>query len=401
MTQTNLPISKYVTEKLKVWVLAPYLQSNDENIDYYYDFSQSIAEYSKTFARLHIEWTWQPVTLQNYTAIIATIVAEKNVGSWQPVVFNLCDGDEINGTPGISVVRMLHQSGLVFTGADEYFYDITTSKIAMKSAFDVAGVATASWQAIYNPSENIDGIFNRLGSPVIVKPAISGGSMGLGVKNIVHTLAALQLQIDKMFTGYRGWNLASGGLVVESFINGDEYTTLIVGSYDQPGSAIIYNPVQRVFHSSLPEEEKILSFDRLWEIYEEEMPMPGNENFYEYEAPDAKLMEEIKKLSWDAFVATKGKGYTRVDLRQDKKSGKLFVLEVNAQCGISDDENFTSIGAILRLSDKTFSGLVMEIIHTAFSSGTPVTAAKNVSKKKTKLVKLAVNFPLGKTGDPA
>ena len=34
------------------------------------------------------------------------------------------------------------------------------------------------------------------------------------------------------------------------------------------------------------------------------------------------------------------------------------MLEVNAQCGLSEDEDYTSIGAILRYSGKTFSDLV-------------------------------------------
>ncbi len=42
------------------------------------------------------------------------------------------------------------------------------------------------------------------------------------------------------------------------------------------------------------------------------------------------------------------------------------MLEVNAQCGLSEDEDYTSIGAILRMSNKTFSQLVIEIINDAF-----------------------------------
>ena len=94
--------------------------------------------------------------------------------------------------------------------------------------------------------------------------------------------------------------------------------------------------------------------------------MPQEDNFYEYSAPDPLLVEEIKKLSWDAFVAVKGTGYTRVDIRRDRNTGKMYVLEVNAQCGISEDENYTSIGAILKLSGKTFTQLVKEIIENAF-----------------------------------
>ncbi|MEK7199379.1 MAG: hypothetical protein AAB212_05615, partial [Bacteroidota bacterium] len=135
-------------DRLKVWVLAPYLITADANIDYYYDFSQSIAEYTKTFETLGLAWQWQPVSIHDYAVIIDTILAEKAAGQYFPLVLNLCDGDEVNGTPGISVVQLLEENGLVYTGSDEYFYRITTSKISMKEAFDKANVPNAKWEAI-------------------------------------------------------------------------------------------------------------------------------------------------------------------------------------------------------------------------------------------------------------
>ena len=366
MALTN-PLSSLSTQLIKVWVLAPHLVTSDANIEYYYDFTQSIAEYEKTFAELGIEWKWQPVTLKDYQSIIESIAKEKEVGNKTPVVFNLCDGDEVNGTPGISVVRLLDEKGLLYTGSDEYFYNITTSKIPMKKAFDKAKVPSAKWEAISDKNKNLEYLFEKLGSPVIVKPAISGGSMGVGIKNVVHNQTELKEQVEKMFAGYRGWDLAADGLIAEAFITGPEFTVLISGSYNNPKDAKIYTPVERVFHDSLPEQEKFLSFDRLWEIYEEEEPMPNDANFYEYALPDASLIDEIKKISWDAYVATKGCGYTRVDIRMDKQTGKLYVLEVNAQCGLSEDEDFTSIGAILRFSGNTYTELVAEIINDAFA----------------------------------
>jgi D-alanine-D-alanine ligase len=367
MAAFNPLLSSVSYQQIKVWVLAPLLETNDANIDYYYDFSQSIAEYEKTFTELGIEWKWQPVTIKDYPVIIELIVKERDFGNKTPVVFNLCDGDEINGTPGISVVRLLEERGLIYTGSDEYFYNITTSKIPMKRAFDKARVPSAKWKAIHNKDEDLENIFKKLGTPIIVKPSISGGSMGVGIKNVVHDQPELQEQVNKMFEGYRGWDLAADGLIAESFITGPEFTVLISGSYNNPKDAKIYTPVERVFHASLPEQEKFLSFDRLWEIYEEEAPMPGDGNFYEYALPDASLIDDIKKISWDAYVATKGCGYTRIDVRMDKETGKMYVLEVNAQCGLSEDEDYTSIGAILRFSGNTYTELVAEIINDAFS----------------------------------
>ncbi|HMO62352.1 MAG TPA: hypothetical protein PKC39_02885 [Ferruginibacter sp.] len=398
MTISQKLISSGGGRPVKVWVLAPHLHSNNDNIDYYYDFSQSIEEYKKTFETLGLEWKWQPVTISNYKEIINDIVAEKNSGIHFPIVFNICDGDEINGTPGISVVKLLQQHQLIYTGSDEFFYDITTSKIPMKQAFDKAGIATAPWEAIHTSGQDITGIFNRLGTPIIVKPAVSGGSMGVGIKNVVYTEAELKQLIAEMFDGYRGWNLTADGLIAEAFITGSEYTTLIVGSYNQPASASIYNPVERIFHHTLPANEKFLSFDRLWEIYEEESPMPDEGNFYEYALPEDDIISQLKTISWAAYCATRGQGYTRVDIRRDDASGQLYVLEVNAQCGLSEDEDFTSIGAILRLSGKTFTELVVEIIHNAVDTY----AARLPRQVKAKKSKLKYILPaLGKLGDTA
>ena len=385
MILTPLLFKQTRSQKLKVWVLSPAIQSADDNIDYYYDFTQSIAEYTKVFAELKINWQWQPVTMATFHQVIENIEAEKQ-GNNVPVVLNLCDGDEVNGTPGVSVVKLLEEKDIIHTGADEYFYNITTSKIPMKIAFDDAGVANAAWKCILDNETNCNNIFKELGKPLIIKPAVSGGSMGVGIKNIVETRKELYALLKQMFEGYRGWNLTADGIIAEKFITGREFTVLITGSYNDPEHAVVYTPVERVFHASLPDKEKFLSFDRLWEIYEEESAMPGEENFYEYQVPaDTELVEAVKKLSWDAYCATKGKGYTRVDIRMDEKTKKLYVLEVNAQCGISEDENYTSIGAIIRFDGKSFSQLIIEILNDAFTRS----SKKDVQKKKETRRKIA------------
>lgn len=350
---------------LKVIVLAPLIETNDENLDYYYDFSQSIAEYTKVFNQLSVQWSWQPVTLKNYQQTIKHVVADCEQQKQQPFFFNLCDGDELNNTPGISVIKYLDELQLNYSGSNEYFYNITTSKQKMKQAFDEHQVANAAWQFIESMNDIDEKIFEKIGTPIIVKPAVSGGSMGVGIKNVVHNIVELQEQVAKILAGYRGWNLNAGGIIAEQYISGAEFTVLITGNYDNSETAKIYMPVERIFHHSLPEEEKFLSFDRYWEIYETETEMPKQENFYEYALPDKSLIEAIKQISWDGYVACKGKGYTRADVRMDKATKKLYVLEVNAQCGLSEDENYTSIGAILKFSNVSFTSLVANIIENS------------------------------------
>jgi D-alanine-D-alanine ligase len=352
-------------DKLKIWVLYPHLLTEDPNLKYYYDFTQSLKEYTSVFEELKADWIWQPVTTDNYAEIIAGI--KKKSGRKVPLILNLCDGDEVNGTPGVSVIHELEKHNLIFTGSDDHYYRVTTSKIPMKKAFDKAGVSHAKWEIIDGSDESIKGICQRLGAPLIIKPAVSGGSMGVSVKNVVYTDDELIQRVNEIKKGYRGWNLLADGLFVEQFIAGPEFTSLIVGSSNDLANCFVYPPVERIFHESLPEEEKFLSFDRLWEIYEDEKPMPGNDNFYSYHKPDPSLVKQIEKLSLQAYKAVGGTGYGRLDIRMDKTTGKLYMLEVNAQCGLSEDEDYTSIGAILRYADKTFAGLIRKIITDAFS----------------------------------
>jgi D-alanine-D-alanine ligase len=119
--------------------------------------------------------------------------------------------------------------------------------------------------------------------------------------------------------------------------------------------------------------------------------MPQNENFYEYKAVDPALVPALKQLSLDAYKACGGKGYTRIDIRQDAGTGKLYMLEANAQCGLSEDEDYTSIGAILKVSGISFTEIIAEILKDALRRSIVRTAAvkkvKRIKIKKTATVK--------------
>jgi hypothetical protein len=61
------------------------------------------------------------------------------------------------------------------------------------------------------------------------------------------------------------------------------------------------------------------------------------------------------------------------------------MLEVNAQCGLSEDENYTSIGAILKVSNKSFTEIIMEILKDALRrNNKKVDGVKRVRALKSK-----------------
>lgn len=344
-----------------VWVMAPYLETQDPNLQYYYDYTQSIAEYQKVFSEIGCEWQWVNVTLQTIEQVIRKI--KNHQTSKTHVVINLCDGDEINGIPGVSVIDALEKYNLIYTGSNDFFYQITTSKIPMKEAFDRYSVPTPAWKVVEHHHADIGSLFKHVGEVLIVKPAVSAGSLGLSIKNVVSNEEEFLSILDEMQSGYHGWKLDSGGIFVEEFIHGREFTVLVVGSSTHPETISFYPPVERVFHSSLPEKEQFLSFDRLWETYDKESPVPDNGSLYDYREPEHELVPALKQISLQAFQAVGGMGYGRLDIRMDKQTGKFYVLEINAQCGLSEDENYTSIGAILKFAKKSFTYLIIEIIE--------------------------------------
>jgi D-alanine-D-alanine ligase len=346
-----------------IWVIAPFIETEDPNLKYYYDYTQSIAEYQKVFDEVGCEWKWLNITFPKIGESIKSI--KDYPTSKTPVVINLCDGDEANDIPGVSVIHALEENKLIYTGSDDFFYRITTSKIPMKEAFDKHKVPTPAWKVIRTNENNAGTLFNEIGEVLIVKPAVSAGSMGLSVKNVVSNEEEFNAILEEMQKGYRGWKLDSGGLFIEEFIKGREFTTLVVGSSTHPDKIKVYAPVERVFHSSLSEKEQFLSFDRLWLMFDKESPIPDDGDLYMYYEPENELIEQLKQISTEAYKAVGGMGYGRLDIRMDKQTNKLYVLEVNAQCGLSEDENYTSIGAILRFDKKSFTYLIIEIIEDA------------------------------------
>jgi hypothetical protein len=57
------------------------------------------------------------------------------------------------------------------------------------------------------------------------------------------------------------------------------------------------------------------------------------------------------------------------------------MLEVNAQCGLSEDEDYTSIGAILKVSNVSFTAVVAEILKDALRRSVPARISVKTTKK--------------------
>lgn len=61
------------------------------------------------------------------------------------------------------------------------------------------------------------------------------------------------------------------------------------------------------------------------------------------------------------------------------------MLEANAQCGLSEDEDYTSIGAILKTSKISYTQVVFEILQDALRRHESSNHKKAIKKTKAAL----------------
>lgn len=360
-------------EKLFIWVFIPYRITEEGLVSKEFDTPAGRQELIDVFAELGIQWQWQPVTLENMHDVVEEVATSKEICI--PIVLNYCSGDEDPQEPGTNVIKLLEEKNLIFTGTDSTVDYFCSSKLRMKQAFVEAGVSTSPY-AIVDTDESIQGVCDRLGTPLIVKPAMSMGSRGLSLNSVVYSDDQIQQQIQWLVSGTHDIAFPRESIFVERFISGREFTVFLIGSTDRPENIKVYPPVERVFHSGLSKTEQFLAHEWYWTKYEEGSLFSPEQPFCHYQLVTAELKNKLCKLSEQAYRAVGGNGYARVDIRMEEDSQELFVLEVNPNPGVSsmplstfDDNDLgaTSVGTILHLAGIPFAELMSEILVEAFS----------------------------------
>ena len=111
---TFIPCTSLAGWQPEVHVFIPYTATDGRVESPLYDTPAYRAEVQSWFAALHLPWRWVPVTVAGLAQTLATVGTP---GQTAPaLVCNLCDGDEVHGYPGLTVMRALAQAGLPFTG---------------------------------------------------------------------------------------------------------------------------------------------------------------------------------------------------------------------------------------------------------------------------------------------
>jgi len=226
------------------------------------------------------------------------------------VFVNLCDGTPDDELSGIGLVNCLEENGVAFTGANAVFFDPT--RLEMKQAALSAGVPIPGTQFIYS-LEELDSFDHQLRFPLLVKPPHGYASIGLTRASRVIDFSEMGAQTKLMISRF-------GGALIEEFIEGREFTTLIAENSEDASQPIAFQPIEFKF----PAGESFKHYDMKWKEYE---------HMSVYPVCEEEIAEQLRDLTKRQFLAMNGNGYARCDFRMNQ-DGELFLLEINPNCGI-------------------------------------------------------------------
>jgi D-alanine-D-alanine ligase-like ATP-grasp enzyme len=226
------------------------------------------------------------------------------------VFVNLCEGYLEWEVPSIDLIWFLEHLNLPFTGPSSLLYDPT--KELMKYVAYVAGVSTPKFIITTNNKLN-ESASHHLQYPLFVKPAKAGDSLGVDDASLVYNSEQLKAKTQEVVATF-------GEALVEEYIEGREFTVLLLRDGSNVKNTIAYQPIEYVFPEGF-------SF-KTYALKTKELHADAN-----VPVTDSQLSSKLKDAAVKIFDGFSGVGYARLDFRMNK-NGQIFFLEINFTCSV-------------------------------------------------------------------
>jgi hypothetical protein len=149
--------------------------------------------------------------------------------------------------------------------------------------------------------------------PLFVKPSHAGDSLGVDDHSLVRTEQELLEQVRSTLDAY-------DELLVEEFVDGREFTVLVLANPDGVGACRCFAPVEFRF----PEGYSY----KTYALKTSELHPSAN-----VPVADAALSERLQDAARRVFSAFGGVGYARLDFRTND-AGEIFFLDINFTCSV-------------------------------------------------------------------
>ena len=229
-----------------------------------------------------------------------------------------------------TVQGILEWLGIPYTGSGVLASALAMDKLRTKRLWAAEQLPTAPYEVLDQQSD-MQAVAKRLGTPLFVKPASEGSSVGMSK---VRSAAAL----DEAFALAVNYDPV---VIAEKFIDGPELTAAILGDEALP---LIRIETPREFYDY---EAKYIADDTRYLI-----PC----------GLDAKKEKELQALCLRAFRALGCSGWGRVDLMLDKR-GRAYLLEINTAPGMTDHSLVPMAARAVGISYEDLCVRILEGAH--------------------------------------
>ncbi len=269
------------------------------------------------------------------------------------VFVNLCEGYLEWDVPSIDVIHALEALRLPYTGPTPLLYD--PPKPLMKYVAHTVGVSTPMHAVVDAGAivregmgdatvidERLQRATGHLHYPLFVKPAKAGDSLGVNEHAVVADLAALREQALHLADEYPE-------LLLEEYIDGREFTVLVIGDVAGKGRGTAMTPIEYVFPPGFRYKSYALKTS--------ELHPEAN-----IRVRDEALVTRLRDAAERIFAGFAGVGYARMDFRMDA-AGTIYFLEVNFTCSVFYPEGSEgSADHILKVDGIGQAGFLQRII---------------------------------------
>jgi len=225
-----------------------------------------------------------------------------------------------------TIQAILGQAGIPYTGSEVLASALAMDKLRTKYVFEGCGLPTPAFRAMKSVAE-ADEIVASLGTPLSVKPAHEGSSIGIRkVRNA-----------SELVEAYQSAAAMDDLVLVEKWIEGPEFTVSLLQDKALPAIGLSTD------HDFYDYDAKYLADDTRYRI-------PCGLS------PDDEL--RLQHLALDAFRVVGCRTWGRVDIMQDA-DGEFWLLEVNTVPGMTDH---SLVPMAARAAGISFEELVVRIL---------------------------------------
>jgi D-alanine-D-alanine ligase len=225
----------------------------------------------------------------------------------------------------------LEYLGVPYTGSGVMGSAIGMDKLRTKRLAQAVGVATAEYVVLRSP-QDFEVAIERLGVPMMVKPATQGSSVGMTKVERAADLPA----------AYEAAARIESSVFAEPWITGKEYTVAVLQGRALPAIRI---ETPKTFYDY---EAKYLRDDT---------------RYYVPCGLSAPAEQHLAHLAVAAFEAVDAQGWGRADFMTDS-TGRPLLLEVNTIPGMTDH---SLVPMAARADGIDFDELAWRVLETSFT----------------------------------